>query len=190
MSPLGPATRALLASVAVTASLLVPGGAVAQPVASDGARGALVGQTAGLSAGPSVEPAGDTVRARRVPRAAVRYEKQALRATDAERSARDLRRLRSHRCLVRAARAQAQAMAASGTIYHQPLGPVMSRCGMRMVGENVAVGFTSGRAVVGGWMDSPGHRDNLLRRSYRLVGIGAVKGGDGRWYSAQVLGRS
>ena len=47
------------------------------------------------------------------------------------------------------------------------------------LGENLAWGTGSlgtPRGAVDSWMDSPGHRDNLLRRSYRDVGIGIVLG--------------
>jgi uncharacterized protein YkwD len=58
------------------------------------------------------------------------------------------------------------------------------------VGENVAYGYPNGRSVVNdGWMRSPGHRANILNPDFRLMGIGARKGHDGRWYVAQVLGR-
>ena len=40
-----------------------------------------------------------------------------------------------------------------------------------------------------GWMNSEGHRANILNPSFRLMGIGARKGHDGRWYVAQVFGR-
>jgi len=117
-----------------------------------------------------------------------RYGNVAHRATNAERDQRDRVDLRKHKCLQRFAVRQAKRMAAQRRMYHQDLGPILRRCGMSMVGENVAYGFTSGRAVVRGWMDSPGHRANILQPRYRLMGIGARKGG-GQWYVAQVFGR-
>jgi uncharacterized protein YkwD len=47
------------------------------------------------------------------------------------------------------------------------------------LGENLAWGTGSlGTAdgVMQAWMNSPGHRENVLRRSYREVGIGIVTG--------------
>ena len=47
------------------------------------------------------------------------------------------------------------------------------------LGENLAWGtgsFGTPRGAVDNWMKSPGHRANLLRRSYRDVGIGVVIG--------------
>lgn len=44
-------------------------------------------------------------------------------------------------------------------------------------GENLfwAGPVTSAKAVVAAWLASPGHRANLLNRSWRAVGVGAVK---------------
>jgi uncharacterized protein YkwD len=47
------------------------------------------------------------------------------------------------------------------------------------LGENLAWGtgsYGTPRGAVQAWMDSPGHRDNILRRAYRDVGIGVVIG--------------
>jgi len=40
-----------------------------------------------------------------------------------------------------------------------------------------------------GWMNSPPHRENILRPQYRLVGLGARKSQEGSWYVSQVFGR-
>jgi uncharacterized protein YkwD len=46
-------------------------------------------------------------------------------------------------------------------------------------GENLAWGtgrLGTPRGVMRAWMDSPGHRENVLRRAYREIGIGVVTG--------------
>ncbi len=40
-------------------------------------------------------------------------------------------------------------------------------------GENIAIGYTSSQAVMNGWMNSQGHRENILRSGYTHIGIGA-----------------
>ena len=51
----------------------------------------------------------------------------------------------------------------------------------RVISENVAAGRSSPIATVDSWMTSAGHRDNMLGRDYRDVGIGyAVPKGDGK----------
>ena len=72
---------------------------------------------------------------------------------------------------------------------HQDLGAVLKGCSLSMAGENVAYGYTSADAVMKGWMGSPGHRANIVKKRYRLLGVGARKSESGTWYLAQVFGR-
>jgi uncharacterized protein YkwD len=117
------------------------------------------------------------------------YESQAVKTTNRHRVRRDMRALRTNRCLSRFADRQASRMADRGRIYHQDLGPVLRRCDLRRVGENVAVGYPTGESVVtDGWMRSSGHRRNILTRKFGIVAVGAARDGAGRWYTAQVLG--
>ncbi len=41
-------------------------------------------------------------------------------------------------------------------------------------GENIAAGYTSERAVLKGWLESPGHCKNLLNKRYREMGVARV----------------
>ena len=41
-------------------------------------------------------------------------------------------------------------------------------------GENIAWGSRTGKAVLRGWLDSPGHRKNIERGSYTYHGVGKV----------------
>jgi len=50
-------------------------------------------------------------------------------------------------------------------------------------GENIALGYTSPQAVVNGWMNSPGHRANILG-NYNYLGVG-VYNSQGYWYWVQ-----
>ncbi len=60
------------------------------------------------------------------------------------------------------------------------------------VGENLALGdFASSKEVVEAWMKSPGHRKNILSRTYSEIGIAAGRGRyDGRntWIVVQAFG--
>lgn len=42
----------------------------------------------------------------------------------------------------------------------------------RSAGENIAWNYPTAAAVMEGWMNSPGHRDNILRENFTHVGIG------------------
>jgi uncharacterized protein YkwD len=119
-----------------------------------------------------------------------KYQRQAHHTTNKKRVAHGRKELRRTDCVQRFAVRQAKRMARQEQMFHQELGPILEECGLRSVGENVAYGYPNGRSVVNdGWMRSPGHRANILNPDFRLMGIGARKGHDGRWYVAQVLGR-
>jgi uncharacterized protein YkwD len=56
------------------------------------------------------------------------------------------------------------------------------------IGENVAYGYGDAAAVMSGWMNSPGHRQNILNPNYQEIGIGYAQGADGRPYWTQDFG--
>ena len=47
----------------------------------------------------------------------------------------------------------------------------------RTAGENIAYGYATPESVVDGWMNSPGHRANILNSSYKEIGVGYVSRG-------------
>lgn len=63
-----------------------------------------------------------------------------------------------------------------------------------LVGENLARGnFGSDKKLVQAWMDSPGHRDNILKPEYLELGIAVGQGeikGKRTWISVQSFGVS
>lgn len=58
----------------------------------------------------------------------------------------------------------------------------------RMIGENIACGQRSPAEVVEGWMNSPGHRANILKREFTHIGIGFAGGGKAGTYWTQLFG--
>ena len=118
------------------------------------------------------------------------YETSVHKNTNAQRAKYDRVKLRGSRCLDTYAERQARRMANKQRMYHQQLGPILQACRLSMVGENVAYGYPNGRAAVTAWMNSSGHRANILNKRYRLIAVGAARDDDGRWYVAQVFGRS
>ncbi|SDL49367.1 Cysteine-rich secretory protein family protein [Glycomyces sambucus] len=55
------------------------------------------------------------------------------------------------------------------------------------VGENIAYGYPDAEAVMEGWMNSEGHRANILNCDYDVIGIGAYDR-DGTIYWVQMFG--
>src|SRR5215207_2656450 len=100
--------------------------------------------------------------------------------------------------LARAAQLQAEQMAAAGKLGHELPGSryptLTSRLRLvgyqyRAVGENVAEGYTSGAALMAGWMTSAPHRSNILSARYTETGVGTARSKTGRTYHAQVFAR-
>ena len=62
------------------------------------------------------------------------------------------------------------------------------RAGFNTVGENIAYGYLSAEQVMEGWMNSPGHRANILNTGFSEIGVGCYRGSDGRLYWTQLFG--
>jgi uncharacterized protein YkwD len=118
--------------------------------------------------------------------------------TNRERSRASLTPLRRNADLARAAQLQAEQMAAAGKLAHEVPGSRYPTLASRMklvgyqyrsVGENVAEGYTSGAALMAGWMTSAPHRANVLSARYTETGVGMARSKTGRTYTAQVFAR-
>lgn len=61
----------------------------------------------------------------------------------------------------------------------------------RFVGENIAAGYRTAEDVVDGWINSPGHRANMLNKDYNEIGIGYFKEANDRYgtYWTQKFGK-
>lgn len=57
------------------------------------------------------------------------------------------------------------------------------------ISENVALGYPSAETVVQGWMNSSGHRHNILDGSVEETGIGIARSKAGGLYYCQVFGK-
>ncbi|MDI6098762.1 CAP domain-containing protein [Actinoplanes sp. NEAU-A12] len=55
----------------------------------------------------------------------------------------------------------------------------------RSVGENVAAGYSSAASVMDGWMNSPGHKANILNCGFKEIGVGLAKSSSGTQYWTQ-----
>ena len=55
-------------------------------------------------------------------------------------------------------------------------------------GENIAYGYSSAAAVMDAWMNSTGHRANILSTSFREIGVSVGVDSGGRLFFTQVFG--
>ncbi|HEX9775889.1 MAG TPA: CAP domain-containing protein [Actinomycetota bacterium] len=84
------------------------------------------------------------------------------------------------------ARKHSRKMRSEAEIFHSELGAVLSSFNWSVAGENVGVGSGVWK-LHKAFMNSPGHRANILEDGYRKVGIGFVRDGDGRAYVTVML---
>ena len=100
-------------------------------------------------------------------------------------------RVTSDATLNRIAAEQARAMAAKESLSHEALGSFTSRIAPSRAGraaENIAYGYDNFEKTLGQWIDSSGHRKNLLLHNASRVGIASAKDASGkRTYWAMVI---
>jgi hypothetical protein len=93
--------------------------------------------------------------------------------------------------LDRIALEQARAMAAKNQLSHEVLGPFTGRIAPARAGraaENIAYGYESFEKTLRQWIDSSGHRKNLLLPNASRVGVASAKDASGkRTYWAMVI---
>jgi len=102
-----------------------------------------------------------------------RTEAAIIRAMNSVRASHGLPALRVNRGLARAADAHSATMARTGTVTHGSYSRRVRRyVRTRHVGENLAwMSRCRAAAVVQLWMNSAGHRQVILRRGFRRVGV-------------------
>jgi hypothetical protein len=113
------------------------------------------------------------------------YESCFVNSLNAERSAVGRPKLVVKSDLVTNARNHSEDMAADGTIYHNSkLGDQISGDWWAL-GENVGMG-PSCSSIHNAFMDSPGHKANILDKDYNQIGVGVVVS-DGTIYVTEVF---
>jgi cysteine-rich secretory family protein len=89
------------------------------------------------------------------------------------------------------AQEQARAMAAKDNLSHEALGPFARRiapAGAGRAAENIAYGYDSFDKTLRQWIDSSGHRKNLLLHNASRVGVASARDSSGkRTYWAMVI---
>lgn len=139
-------------------------------------------------------PTPTTTKTTKAPKPSGPAEQQVLALTNQERAKAGCGPLRTNKALTRAAEAHAADMVAEHYFAHNSLDGRSPFDRMKAAGftggamaENIAVGYSSAAAVVEGWMNSSGHRANILNCSYTMIGIGYDGGrvssqwGNGSW---------
>ncbi|VEP18284.1 SCP-like extracellular (fragment) [Hyella patelloides LEGE 07179] len=94
------------------------------------------------------------------------FENRVFQLTNSIRQRNGLRSLTWNCQLITAAKSHSQTMARSRRMFHSNFN----------LAENVARGQQSPEQVVNDWMNSPGHRRNILNRNVTQIGVGFDNG--------------
>ncbi|MFC4411288.1 CAP domain-containing protein [Chungangia koreensis] len=113
------------------------------------------------------------------------FEQQVLDLTNAERAKEGLKPLAIDMPLMNSAEEKSADMAKNGYFDHNSptLGSPFDQMkangiDYRSAGENIAKGQRTPEEVVKAWMESPGHRANIMKADFTHIGIGYVENGN------------
>ena len=121
-------------------------------------------------------------------------EQSVLCLLNAERTKRGLKRLKENDRLGRAADKHSKDMVGRGFFDHDSPGGTSPSDRIKdagylkgargwSVGENIAYGtgsYATPREIVEGWMESPGHKRNILHSAFTEIGVGVALGAPGK----------
>lgn len=122
------------------------------------------------------------------------FEQEVVKLTNAEREKQGLAALKIDTELSKVARAKSQDMKDNNYFDHNsptygsPF-DMMKKFGISYTtaGENIAQGQQTPEEVVQAWMDSPGHRENIMNSSFTHIGVGYVESGN--YWTQQFIGK-
>lgn len=115
----------------------------------------------------------------------VKYENEVIRLVNEIRVKNGLNTLEADWELSRVARYKSQDMkdnnyfSHTSPVYGSPFTMIKNfGISYKRAAENIAKGQTTPQAVVNAWMNSSGHRANILNTSYKKIGVGYVASGN------------
>lgn len=120
------------------------------------------------------------------------FQKKVVELVNVERSKNGLKPLKMNTELSKVATLKSQDMAKlnyfshTSPTYGSPF-DMMKKYGIsyRTAGENIAMGQSTPEQVMQGWMNSSGHRANILKSSFTQIGVGIAKNSKGQLYWTQ-----
>ncbi len=123
------------------------------------------------------------------------YINEVVRLVNVERTKRGLSKLTATTALTNAANKRATEIHTKFS-HTRPNGKAWStvlkdyKISYSTSGENIAAGYATPAAVVKGWMESPGHKSNILNKNYKKIGVGyaSYKDGYGSYWTQLFIG--
>ncbi len=122
------------------------------------------------------------------------YEMEVIRLVNEARAQNGLKALTYNWELARVARYKSRDMkdnryfSHTSPVYGSPFQMIKNfGISYRSAGENIARGQKTPEAVVNAWMNSSGHRANILNQSFTQIGVGYVA--DGNYWTQMFIGK-
>ncbi len=109
----------------------------------------------------------------------IAIERNIINRTNEERRQYGLPEFKVDHSLVKSARRHCQWMTRNRSLQHTG----------DSVAENIAMGYRDSRTAVSAWMNSSGHRANILNGSHRRIGVAAYRTESGTIYWCQQFRR-
>ncbi|WP_276211116.1 CAP domain-containing protein [Heyndrickxia coagulans] len=142
-------------------------------------------QTSTQPAGGTQSQAANTLNA---------YEKQVVTLVNEERAKNGLGALKIDTALSKMARVKSNDMAThqyfdhTSPTYGSPF-DMMKQFGIsyQYAGENIAMGQQTPQEVMNAWMNSEGHRANILNKNFTHIGVGYVE--NGHYWTQEFIGK-
>ncbi|EIJ78514.1 hypothetical protein PB1_13189 [Bacillus methanolicus PB1] len=157
---------------------------------------AKVQQPAGQTQQPAKAPAQQPAQKQATPATSQlsAFEQKVVELTNKERAKYGIPALKIDGQLSKVAREKSRDMQAKGYFSHNsptygsPF-DMMKKFGItyRTAGENIAMGQRSPEEVVQAWMNSDGHRRNILNSSFTHIGVGYVA--NGNYWTQMFIGK-
>ncbi|MEE1013757.1 MAG: SafA/ExsA family spore coat assembly protein [Clostridia bacterium] len=134
---------------------------------------------------PALIYPGQVIQIPSVDSGVLNYESEVVRLVNEQRVKNGLSKLTEDWELSRVARYKSQDMkdnkyfSHTSPVYGSPFEMIKNfGISYRSAGENIAKGQSTPQAVVNAWMNSSGHRANILNKNYTRIGVGYVSGGN------------
>ncbi|WP_369405010.1 CAP domain-containing protein [Piscibacillus salipiscarius] len=124
------------------------------------------------------------------------FEQKVVELVNQERQERGLQPLKASSELSDVAREKSRDMAKNNYFSHtsptygSPF-DMMKQFGIdyRTAGENIAMGQTTPEQVMNGWMNSDGHRKNILSSNFTHIGVGYVESNGQTYWTQMFIGK-
>lgn len=113
--------------------------------------------------------------------------KTLLKIHNSERSDKSVDSLELDESLCSYAQKHAENMAKKGRLTHSSMSDLSVLAGTGSVAENIAWGQATEEEVMASWMNSSGHKQNIMSPRFKKVGFGAKEDSRGRLYWCAVF---